>query len=214
MKENLSEEEAYVYVIETNLMQRSFTDMLPSEKAAVLAERYDKVVCQGKRNDILEEIAKLEGKEVEQTCGHSEHRLKSRDAIGKEYELSGSSVARLLRVNELIPELREWLDTGKLNFMAAVQLSYVSEEIQKTVYNLGKPINKEMAVKLRQEGITVSDVIDIVCGARKAPGTSSKSVKIPAELFEKYFKGVDTGAVESIVAKALEAWFRKSDAKV
>ena len=57
IKENLSEEESYVYVIETNLMQRSFTDLLPSEKAAVLAERYDKVMCQGKRNDILEEIA-------------------------------------------------------------------------------------------------------------------------------------------------------------
>ena len=40
VKEGLSEEEAYVYVIETNLMQRSFTDLLPSEKAAVLAERY------------------------------------------------------------------------------------------------------------------------------------------------------------------------------
>ena len=39
VKEGLTEEEAYEYVIETNLMQRSFTDMLPSEKAAVLAER-------------------------------------------------------------------------------------------------------------------------------------------------------------------------------
>lgn len=61
IKENLTEREAYVYVIETNLMQRSFTDLLPSEKAAVLAERYEKVMCQGKRNDILEEIASLNG---------------------------------------------------------------------------------------------------------------------------------------------------------
>ena len=41
VKDNLPDDEAYVYVIETNLMQRSFTDLSVSEKAAVLAERYD-----------------------------------------------------------------------------------------------------------------------------------------------------------------------------
>ena len=39
IKENLTERESYVYVIETNILQRSFDDLLPSEKAAVLAER-------------------------------------------------------------------------------------------------------------------------------------------------------------------------------
>ncbi len=44
VKENLPDEDAYVYVIETNLMQRSFTDLAIPEKATVLAERYDKVL--------------------------------------------------------------------------------------------------------------------------------------------------------------------------
>ena len=35
VKTDLSDEEAYVYVIETNVIQRSFTDLAPSEKAAV-----------------------------------------------------------------------------------------------------------------------------------------------------------------------------------
>ncbi len=43
VKRDLSEKEAYVYVIETNVMQRGFAELLPSEKAAVLAERYVKV---------------------------------------------------------------------------------------------------------------------------------------------------------------------------
>ena len=38
VKENMSDENAYVYVIETNLMQRSFTDLQPSEKVAVLPQ--------------------------------------------------------------------------------------------------------------------------------------------------------------------------------
>ena len=60
VKEHLSEEEAYVYVIETNLMQRSFTDLSVSEKAAVLAERYDKVMSQGKKNEIIKELEELQ----------------------------------------------------------------------------------------------------------------------------------------------------------
>lgn len=83
VKTGLSEEEAYVYVIETNLMQRSFSDLAISEKAAVLKARYEKEACQGKRNDILEEIARLEGKEISITRGHDDHRLKTRDMIGK-----------------------------------------------------------------------------------------------------------------------------------
>ena len=55
VKTDLSEEEAYVYVIETNLMQRSFSDLMISEKAAVLKARYEKESCQGRRNDIIEE---------------------------------------------------------------------------------------------------------------------------------------------------------------
>ena len=52
VKTGLTEEEAYVYVIETNLIQRSFSELLPSEKAVVLSKRYEKISCQGRRNDI------------------------------------------------------------------------------------------------------------------------------------------------------------------
>ena len=75
IKDNLTEREAYVYVIETNMLQRSFDDLFLSQKAAVLAERYEKVMCQGRRNDILEEIAMLNGVDVSETCGHRVHRF-------------------------------------------------------------------------------------------------------------------------------------------
>lgn len=75
VKENLSDEDAWIYVVETNVLQRSFADMLPSEKAAVLALRYSKMFSQGKRNDIIAELKMLENP----TCGRDVHRLKSRD---------------------------------------------------------------------------------------------------------------------------------------
>lgn len=101
VKTDLSEEEAYVYVIETNLMQRSFSDLAISEKAAVLKARYEKGSCQGKRNDILNEIARLEGKQVaDVTCGHSDHKLKTRDSIGK--SLFHKVGAQLMTIGSLL----------------------------------------------------------------------------------------------------------------
>ena len=210
VKEGLTEEEAYVYVIETNLMQRSFTDMLPSEKAAVLKERYDKVISQGKRNDIIKELEMIKG--INSTCGNDFHKSRKREGIGEEYGYTGRMVANFLRINELLPELKEWVDIKKINLMTAVQLSYAPKEIQKTVCTLGKPINKEMAVKLRKEGVAVSDVIDIVCGTQKKRNASVKSIRISAELYEKFFKDAEVDAVESVIAKALAAWFKEKEA--
>jgi len=50
--ENISDEDALMYVVETNLLQRSFTDMAHTEKAAVIALHHSKMFSQGKRNDI------------------------------------------------------------------------------------------------------------------------------------------------------------------
>ena len=109
IKEDLTEREAYVYVIETNMLQRSFDDLLPSEKAAVLAERYEKVMCQGRRNDILEEIAMLNGVDMPETCGHDVHKSKSRDSIGEDYGMTGRNITRYMRLNQTTDQIKEEL---------------------------------------------------------------------------------------------------------
>ena len=135
VKYDLTEKEAYVYVIETNVMQRGFAELLPSEKAAVLAERYEKVSNQGRRNDILQEIAKLNGADTE-TCGHDVHRKKSRDSIGEEYGMTGRNIARYIRVNQLEQPLKELLDEGGISLVSAVELSYLSPQEQRIVSDL------------------------------------------------------------------------------
>lgn len=211
VKENLSDEDAYVYVIETNLMQRSFTDLQPSEKATVLTERYDKVLYQRNREYIINELKELEG---DTKGGHDVHLSKNRDGLGEEYGLSGRSVARLLRVNELIPELKDKLDAGKISLVTAVQLSYVPEGIQRAVSELEKPISTDVAVKLRDGEITVDDVRDIICSAAKKQKASVKAVKIPIEVYEKYFNGSKADAAAEIIAQALAAWFEGKEAGV
>ena len=108
VKENLSDEDAWIYVIETNVLQRSFSEMLPSEKAAVLTLRYSKMICQGRRNDIVEELKRLENPdEIREngTCGIECHKSKSRDVVGAEYDLKGRAVANYVFKNHILPGL-------------------------------------------------------------------------------------------------------------
>lgn len=217
VKTGLSEEEAYVYVIETNLMQRSFSDLLISEKAAVLKARYERVSNQGKRNDILREIASLEGKPLEDaTCGHGDHKLKTRDSIGKEYELSGSSVGRLLKLNDLIKPFKDMVDRGALYTKVALQLAFLPEEEQNMVFEAIKgkstKITLEAVMKLRSHSGALTDAM--VKRYLSAEPVKKKCYKVPGRIVEKYFEGMDPNMVDSIVEQALEAWFRKEGADV
>lgn len=217
VKIDLSEEEAYIYVIETNLMQRSFSDLLISEKAAVLKARYEKGACQGKRNDILKEIAKLEGKTLDDTtCGHGDHKLKTRDSIGKEYELSGSSVGRLLKLNDLIKPFKDMVDRGALYTKVALQLAFLPEEEQDMVFRVMNEektkITSEMVVNLRSHSGSLTEA-KIKRYLSKNP-IKKKCYKVPARIVEKYFEGMDPNTVDSIVEQALAAWFGKENADV
>ena len=212
VKENLTEEEAYVYVIETNLMQRSFSDLLISEKAAVLKARYEKGSCQGKRNDILQEIARLEGKNIlESTCDHGDHKLKTRDQIGAEYELSGSSVGRLLKLNDLIKPFKDMLDRGTLYTKVALQLAFLPEAEQELVYGVIKEskikITIDMVMKLREHSGYLSEAM--VKSYLSITTIKKKTYRVPARIVDKYFTGMEPSKVDSIVEAALDAWFAK-----
>lgn len=130
IKVGLSESEAYVYVIETNLMQRSFAELRPSEKAAVMAAHYDKVCFQGKRNDIIRELQILSGIEPEETSCHNGKKLNSLDVIASEYGFSSRNAARYLRLNYLIQPFKNLMDENKIALLAAVDVSYLTEEEQ------------------------------------------------------------------------------------
>ena len=166
VKTDLSDEDAYVYVIETNLLQRSFAELLPSEKAAVLVARYEKISSQGKRNDIRQEIEALE-----KTCGHDVHKSqKSRDRLGEEYGMTGRNIARYMRLDRLILEFKDAVDKGTMAMVAAVDLSYLNVKMQKLIQQVaeaeGKKLKPKQAVELRKMGkdITKEAVEDVLVG--------------------------------------------------
>ena len=227
VKTDLSDEDAYVYVIETNLLQRSFAELLPSEKAAVLVARYEKISSQGKRNDIRQEIEALEetcGHDVhksrKRTCGHDVHKSqKSRDGLGEEYGMTGRNIARYMRLDRLIPEFKDAVDNGTLAMVAAVDLSYLNVKMQKLIQQVaeaeGKKLKPKQAVELRKMGKDITkEAVESVLAGKEQNKPRSVSVKLPMELYEKYFTQMDAGAVQEIMEKALEGYFGKEAAGV
>lgn len=208
VKDGLTDEEAYVYVIETNVIQRSFTDLAPSEKAAVLSARYEKVISQGRRNDILHEIEQIG------TCGHDVHKSRSRDGIGEEYGMTGRNIARYMRVDKLIRPFKDRLDAGELTLMAAVELSYLPENEQAIVAESSSVVNEKAAKAIRAAAgeLTEDKLKEILHPSRASAPAKAVSIKIPAEAEEKYFSGMKAKERTDLVMKALDAWFAGKEA--
>ena len=214
VKENLSDEEAYVYVIETNVMQRSFADLLPSEKAAVLQMHYEKMCCQGRRNDIIRELEEMNGIMTQETFGHNGHKSRSRDTVAEEYGFSSRNAARFLRLNYLVGFFKDMIDEGKLALLSAVDISYLSEKQQEFVFEEMErrkiKIRPKLAEALRRhEGEldheTFGRILDEVNKSKK----EGLSIKISEDVLSKYFEGMSKTQMEAVVAQALAAWYEK-----
>ena len=207
VKEGLSDEEAYVYVIETNVIQRSFTDLAPSEKAAVLSARYEKVISQGRQNDILQENEQIG------TCGHDVHKSRSRDGIGEEYGMTGRNIARYMRVDKLIRPFKDRLDTGELTLTAAVELSYLPGDEQTIVAEMGSAVTEKVAKAIRATtgGLTKEKREEILHPVKASAPAKAVSIKIPAEAEEKYFSGMKSKERTDLVINALDAWFARKE---
>ena len=217
--ESISDDDARVYVIETNLLQRSFSDMSHSEKAAVIALHHSKMFSQGKRNDILEHVKMLENPheyEENETCSQVANKSKSIAKVGHEYGLSKDTIARYLRIHQLIIDLKIMLDNGNIAFMSAVTLSYLKTEEQRL---LGDCMERnELSVDMKkadilrqfsQKGTSNGEsVYRILSGDTELKPNRTPTVKINKLVYAKYFKPNQSAKeVQDIVEKALESYF-------
>ncbi len=211
IKEGLSPDEAEMYVIESNLMQRGFNNLKISEQAEVIAMRYDKMFSQGKRNDIIRELQLIENPD---SAEETEQPKLSREKVGEEYGLSRNSVARLVRVSKLISELKELVDEGTIAVRTAVNLSYLSEQAQSDVADLAldNKIDMKKSEQLKAQAdengnIEHDTLVGIITGIVEDK-PKPKSVKISNDTFTKYFEA-DTKSAEitETIEKALEFYF-------
>jgi len=117
VRNDLDDISAALVMLDTNLEQRH--QLSYSEKAYAYKMRLDLMRSQGKRTDLHENAEKID-------------TLKE---IGLQNKQSRRTVAYLIRLTHLLPELLQMVDSGKLNFKLGVSISYLSGFMQRFLLN-------------------------------------------------------------------------------
>lgn len=214
IKEDLTMEEATLIVTETNFMQRSFSDLSHSERAYTLEQHYKALKCQGKRNDLLQEIGNLMKNTTEITNSNENKALSK---VGNEYSLSKNTIARYMRLAKLNQDLLHKVDDETLPIRVGYNISFIEDEKIQSRINLllneGISINIEKAEKLKNlykdYKLNVDNVEYYLKNNEEKPKrTRAKYIKISNDITSKYFdKKCKQEEIEDVIDKALEMYF-------
>ena len=193
---DLTRDEAVILMVESNY-QRS--KILPSEKAFAYKMRLEAMNRQGQRTDL--------------TCGPVGHKLegtKSRDIIADSTNESARQISRYIRLTNLIPDILEMVDEGRIAFRPAVELSYLSEAeqaylLEEMTYNDATP-SLAQAIKMHsfaKEGKLSSEVIESIMSEEK-PNQREK-ISFRADRLRQYIPdSVPREKTEEYVMRALQ----------
>ena len=189
---NMTDDEAILAMTDDNLRQRE--TILPSEKAMSLKMQYEAIKHQGARGDSAE-AGKL-----------------SLESVGQRNGMSVKTVQRYIWLNDLVPELKQTMDDGKLSFTPAVEISRVRPKHQKyiavSIEGQQASPSKGQAKRLREldkENKLSPDVIDgILCEEKKK---EDRDVIITGAELEKFFgKGATPRQMKDQIMTLLEDW--------
>lgn len=193
---DLSRDEATILMVESNF-QRS--EILPSEKAFAYKMRLEALSRQGKRTDLTSNPLgrKSDGKETAQI-------------IGEQSGDSQTQVRRYIRLTNLVPELLEFVDEGRIKMRPAVELSYLDEDCQRDVVdeidlNDATP-SHDQTIRMRKlfnEGNLTTEAIHAVMSEEK-PNQKEKIVLRGERVRQLIPKNIPVSQTEDFVCKALE----------
>ena len=196
----LSRDEAIILMVESNL-QRSV--ILPSEKAFSYKMRLEAMKRQGQRTDL-----------TSRPVGDKLDERRSGEILGETVGESERQVQRYIRLTELVPELLQLVDDGKIALRPAVELSYLNDiEQQDLVEEIGLTLatpSHAQAIKMRnfsKEGKLTPEVIESIMCEEK-PNQREK-INIRYEDARRYIpSSVPYEKTGEFVLKALEYYHR------
>ena len=193
---DLNRDEATILMVESNF-QRS--EILPSEKAFAYKMRLEALSRQGKRTDLTSNPLgrKSDGKETAQI-------------IGEQSGDSQTQVRRYIRLTNLVPELLEFVDEGRIKMRPAVELSYLDEDCQRDVVdeidlNDATP-SHDQTIRMRKlfnEGNLTTEATHAVMSEEK-PNQKEKIVLRGDRVRQLIPKNIPVSQTEDFVCKALE----------
>lgn len=165
---------ATVMMVDSNCQR---TELLPSEKAWAYKMKMDAMSRQGKRTDL-----------TSRPVGDKSEDKRAGEIIGESFGESERTVQRYIRLTNLVPELLQFVDDGKIGMRPAVELSYLSEEVQRDIVDIIDEHNGEVfpshaqARRIRQQaensGISHDEIAAIM--DEQKPNQIEK-VKVPAD---------------------------------
>lgn len=193
----LTRDEATILMVESNY-QRS--QILPSEKAFAYKMRLDAMKRQAGRPS----------KENGVPVGHNSLVGKSREILASELGDSNTQIQRYIRLTNLVPELLEFVDEGRIKMRPAVELSYLDEDAQRDVVdeideNELTP-SHDQTIRMRKlfdEGKLTTEVIQVIMEEEK-PNQKEKIVFRGDRVRNLLPKSMSISETEDYVCKALE----------
>ena len=197
----LTRDEAIILMVESNL-QRS--TILPSEKAFSYKMRLDAMKRQqGERTDL-----------TSAPLGQKLDSKTSRELLAEKSADSNTQIQRYIRLTELIPDLLNMVDEGRIAFRPAVELSYLTKEQQaallETVSYTDATPSLAQAIKMKEfskNGKLGPDVIESIMSEEK-PNQKEKFT-FKAERLRQYIpSNIPYEKTEDYVLKALEYYHR------
>ena len=198
---NLTDDEATIIMVDSNLQRET---ILPSEKAFAYKMKLEAMKRQGQRSDLTS--APLEPK-LKGSRSNEELAASSPD--------SRSQIQRYIRLTELIPPVLDMVDSGKIAFRPAVELSYLSKEQQQSLYDTMEcedcTPSLAQAIKMKEfsrDGKLTGEVILSIMQEEKP--NQREQFKMPKERISKYFApGTPAQKIEDTIIKALELYRRR-----
>ena len=195
---DLDRDAATVLMVESNY-QRS--QILPSEKAFAYKMRLEAMKRQGQRSDL-----------TLSPVGTKFDR--SSEAITEETGDSRNQIHRYIRLTNLVQELLDLVDEGKIKMRPAVELSYLDEDSQRAVVdeidlNQCTP-SHDQTIRMRKfftDGKLTPEVVSAIMGEEK-PNQREKIVLRGDKVRSLIPKNIPVSQTENYVVKALEHYSR------
>ena len=191
---DLNRDEATILMVESNF-QRS--EILPSEKAFAYKMR-------------LEAMKRQAGRPRKENVSPVGTNLRTDEQIAQETGDSRNQIHRYVRLTNLVPELLEFVDEGRIKMRPAVELSYLDEDCQRDVVdeidlNDATP-SHDQTIRMRKlfnEGNLTTEAIHAVMSEEK-PNQKEKIVLRGDRVRQLIPKNIPVSQTEDFVCKASE----------
>ena len=195
---SLTDDEATIIMVGSNLQRET---ILPSEKAFAYKMKLEAMKRQGQRSDL--------------TSTPVVSKSRSNEELGQKNGDSREQVRRFIRLTELIPPMLDMVDSGKIAFRPAVELSYLSKEQQQSLYDTMEcedcTPSLAQAIKMKEfsrDGKLTEEVILSIMQEEKP--NQREQFKMPKERISKYFApGTPAQKIEDTIIKALELYRKR-----